>query len=228
MEADRLAHVLHLGQVGAPLLVDHAEHDELLGAPHQLGPVLLLQLLVDRGQLPDDRLDHLGDALTQRAQVHLGDRRQQRPGELAHPIPEALEVPGLPVPALAEGGHLLAHHVLQHAEEVGPGVDALQDLAPLAVDDLALLVHDVVVLDDVAPGVEVIALDPGLRALDLAAEHLGLEGHVLVHVQPAHQPLDPLPAEDAQQVVLEGEEESGLPGVALPPGPATELVVDAA
>ena len=48
-----------------------------------------------------------------------------------------------------------------------PERDTLEHLAPLSVDDLALLVHDIVVLDEIAAGVEVVALDLGLCPFDL-------------------------------------------------------------
>src|SRR3989449_9726641 len=48
-----------------------------------------------------------------------------------------------------------------------PERDTLEHLAPLPVDDLALLVHDVVVLDQIAAGAAGGALRPWLWPLDL-------------------------------------------------------------
>jgi hypothetical protein len=60
---------------------------------------------------------------------------------------------------------------------------ALEDAAALGVDDLALLVHHLVVLEDVLADLEVLLLDLRLRALDGAGDHLGLDRHVVGQVE---------------------------------------------
>src|SRR5665213_1843294 len=217
--------MLHVGEVGAPLGVDDVEHQRLLDGAHQLHAVLLLALLVEGRHLADERVDDVVDGVTEAVEV---DRLQlgQR-SDLAHPLPQALEVPVLAVASLAVGRHLLAHRLFQHRHQVLAGVGALEDLTAFAVDDLALLVHDVVVLDDVATGVEVVALHAGLRSLDLPRHEAVLDGHVLLDVEPVHDALHALTAEDAHQIVLEREEEASLTGVALAPRTAAQLIVDA-
>src|SRR5258706_30373 len=158
-----------------------------------------------------------------------GGRRWRHRGqlrELAHAVRQALDVP-LAAAALAGRRHLVVDQAIDHRQQVGAGVGALEDLATLAVDDLALLVHDVVVLDDVAARIEVVALDARLGALDLAGHHARLDGGVLVDAQAVHDALHALAAEDAHHVVLEGEGEARLAGVALAAGAAAQLVVDA-
>ena len=56
---------------------------------------------------------------------------------------------------------------------------------------------------------------------------LRFDGHVLFHAQPQHEILHALAAEDAQQVVLQREEESRAAGVALAAGAPAKLVIDA-
>ena len=112
--------------------------------------------------------------------------------------------------------------------DVGADVLAVQDLAALAVDDLALLVHDVVVAQHVFADLEVAALQLLLGALDGGGDHPGLDGGVLVQAHRVHQVLHPLAAEQAHQVVLQAQVEPGGAGVALTAGAAAQLVVDAA
>ncbi len=57
---------------------------------------------------------------------------------------------------------------------------------------------------------------------------LRLDRHVLFHAQAQHQILHALAAEDAQQVVLQREEETRTAGIALAAGASAKLVVDAA
>ena len=106
-------------------------------------------------------------------------------------------------------------------------VASLEDLAPLAVDRLALGVHDVVVLQDVLAPLVVQLLDLLLRVLDGAADHLRLDRLVVGPLQPLHDRRDPVAREHPHQVVLEREVEERLAGVALAARPAAELVVDA-
>ena len=82
--------------------------------------------------------------------------------------------------------------------------------------------------EHVFPGLEVPGLHLLLGVLDGVGEHLLLDGGVLVHPQLLHHAHDPLGAEEAHDVVLQGEVEPALAGVALTAGTAPQLVVDAA
>ena len=62
---------------------------------------------------------------------------------------------------------------------------------------------------------------------DALGDQLRFDRHVLFHAEPQHQVLHALAAEDAQQVVLQREEETRAAGIALAAGAAAQLVVDA-
>ena len=70
------------------------------------------------------------------------------------------------------------HLALDHLGEVGEGlvaeIGAVEDLLAPPVDHLALLVHDLVVLEDVLADLGVAGLDGALRLLDGPGDHLGL------------------------------------------------------
>ena len=103
-------------------------------------------------------------------------------------------------------------------------------LGALLVDDLALVVRDVVVLEQVLAQVEVVGLDLALRALDLASTSILLSIDLaFLHagrLQPALGALGI--AEDAHQVVFERQIEAARARVALAARTAAQLVVDAA
>ncbi len=105
---------------------------------------------------------------------------------------------------------------------------ALEDILPLGVHGHPLLVHDVVVFEKVLADGEVVALDLLLGPLDGLGDHRVLNGHALGHPDAGHQSLDAVASENPHQVVLEAQVEAGRSGIALAPGPAAELVVDAA
>ena len=96
------------------------------------------------------------------------------------------------------------------------------------VDHLALVVGDVVVLEQLLADVEVARLDLALRVLDRARDHARLDGLALGHLQRAHDRLQALAGEDLEQRILEREEEARAARVALAAGAAAQLVVDAA
>ena len=168
-------------------------------------------------------LRHVGDRL--RA-LHLLTRRRHRRAEveehvgdgLLHLVPEAIERLDL-----AD----LAGRLAVVAEDLGR-VDAEQELLTDLVDRLALLVHDVVVLEQVLADVEVAAFDLALRVLDALRHPRVLDGLVVRHAHLLHQRLDAVAGEDAHQVVLEREVEGARARVALTACTAAELVVDAA
>ena len=104
----------------------------------------------------------------------------------------------------------------------------VEDLVALGVDRLALLVDDVVELDDALADVEVEALDARLGALDRVRHEPRLDGDVLLEPEPLHQAGDAVGGEALHEVVVERQVEARRAGVALAAGTAAQLVVDAA
>src|SRR5207237_6513108 len=98
----------------------------------------------------------------------------------------------------------------------------------LLVDDRALLVEDVVVLEDVLAHDEVLLLDLLLRVLDLAREDAGLHRLVVRHLEALHDPVDPVAREQAHEIVMAGEVEARLGGAALARRAGAARVVDPA
>ena len=104
---------------------------------------------------------------------------------------------------------------------------ALENLPAQRVDVLALLVHHVVVLEEMLADGEVLRFDLLLRALDGARHHAVLDRHAFFHAEPLHQARDAVRPEDAHQVVFERQVEARRAGIALAAGAAAQLVVDA-
>src|SRR5690606_14722852 len=98
----------------------------------------------------------------------------------------------------------------------------------LLEDNLALVVDDVVELQEVLADFEVALLDPLLRGLERLVHPFVGNRLVFLDAKAAHDGIEPLGGEDTQQVVFKADVEFGAAGVALTSGTATELVVDAA
>ena len=225
-QADAFLEVIHVEEVLFPEGVEDGEHDDaLVVAELDFAEDLLLDLVT--------LVELVEDGVAELVAIELGgvDLVFELGAEDVVDLGEDL----LSVPLL--GVDFLGSELVEDAGEDGGDVvfgdelllgDAFHELAAEGVDGLALLVHDVVVLEDVLAGLEVLALDGFLSAFDALGDHAALDGDSLFHAEGLEERGDPLAGEDAHEVVFEGEEEAGGAGVALTAGAAAQLVVDAA
>ena len=108
------------------------------------------------------------------------------------PIPcervrQALEVPLVGVLAREVGVDDDVDLLVEERPDRLGQVLVVEDLVALGIDGLALLVDDVVVLDDALADVEVEALDAALRRLDRARDQPRLDGDVVLEAEPLHE-----------------------------------------
>ncbi len=110
-----------------------------------------------------------------------------------------------------------------------PGADFVaHPLDALLEDDLALVVHHVVELEDVLADVEVARLDLLLRLLQGLVDPGMNDRLVLLEAELLQHAIELVGAEDAHQIVFERQEEFRMARIALAAGAAAQLVVDAA
>ena len=76
-------------------------------------------------------------------------------------------------------------------------VFAGQDLAPLLVNHFPLLVHHIVILEDMFAYLEVVLLNLFLCVFDGTGHHSVLDGYIFFHAEFAHEAGDPVRTEDA-------------------------------
>ncbi len=216
------------GQVLAPVRVDALQHHRALEAGKGLAADLRDLGLVTLGRGRDDHLQQflVLDAL----RVLDGLRQRQLQAEV---VAQALLQAG-DVPLLFHrfGRHVLAEQIDQHA--LAQALDHLADVLRLEhlvaqlVDFLALVVGDVVVLQQLLADIEVAALDLALRRFDRARDDAGLDRFALGHLQAVHDRAHAVAGEDAQQLVVQRQIEARRTRVALAAGAAAQLVVDPA
>jgi len=202
-----------LDHIVAALLLQVAQRlVERLGNVGALLPVVVGRHVVD--VVHDAILPELHELLA----VHL-----QVEGEGAEEVlPQARNV-ALPVVPLHERLDVLVEHVEHLAVEPLAG----EGLAAALVDDLALRVEHVVVLQLALPDGEVVLLHLRLRPLDALVDPGVRDDLALLDAHAVHDLRHPVRAEEAHQVVLEGDVELALARVALAPGTAAQLKVDA-
>ena len=86
----------------------------------------------------------------------------------------------------------LVHHIAENAghvvfEDQFFLIHALEQLAAQAVDGLALLVHDVVIFEQMFAGFEILRFDGLLRGGDSAGDQSRLDGNAFFHAQTLQQ-----------------------------------------
>ena len=184
-EADRVLQVIHLPQVVTPPLVDDAQHDLALDLAHRLRAELGLTLrVVPRGVGHEDLVDLVG----RRTRTKLLDLN------LGRPVGQDLGAETVGVPFLGEvagaiGADGAVDGVGERPEGVLGQVHAVEHLVAPGVDHLALLVHDLVVLEHVLADLGVALLDGVLGSLDGLGDHAVLDRQILGPVL-AHHHLD--------------------------------------
>ena len=190
-----------------PLLIDDAQHQHALVIAHLVGADLALLRLVTFFQL-------IKGGVAQFLAIEFVDLHAFRDDVHAEAgedfFLQAVGVPGIGVRVLRD---VLRHQLAEDAgnvilEDQFLLLDAMQQLPAQSVDGMALLVHHVVVFEDVFAGLEVLRLDRLLRDLDASRDQLRLDRDAFFHPQPLQQVRHPLLGEDAHQVVFEREVEA--------------------
>ncbi len=227
-QMDAVTQMIHGRQVVLPQVVQHPQYDLLLEAAQRLGAGHLLLLPVGIGQ-------HLQDAFAQGFLVQLVVfvepllHRQLR-SEIA--VQYCFEARDVPLFRQRLRRNVLVDRLLERfATELGDSLANLvgcQQAVAHVVDDLALLVGDVIVFEQLLAHVEVASFDLALGFLDGVGDHAMLDGLAGFHAQRLHEVLHPIGSEDAHEAVFQRQVEAAGAGIALTTGAATQLVVDAA
>ena len=120
--------------------------------------------------------------------------------------------------------HILRDHIINRIAHAL----AVKNTASLAVDDLPLLVHYLIVLQKVFTNTEVIALYLLLGFLNGAGEHFVLDLLSVCDTQRVKHTHQALGTEQTHQVVFQRNIETGFSRVSLTSASSAELIVDTA
>ena len=126
------------------------------------------------------------------------------------------------------GVQLCLHDALYHLADLPADVLALQGQQPLGVYDFPLLVHDIVVFEQMLPDREVVGLDALLGPPDGLGDERMLDHVAFPQTHAGDHAGVAIGAEEPHEIVLEREIEPGRTRVSLAAAPAAELAVDPA
>ena len=172
-QADAAAEFFHLGEVVLPVAVEAADDDVAFDGGEGFGGFKFFALAVEVFDAVEDFFAHGGGV--EAADFVEGDAQ----GEGAvDPSEEGVElgVVGVGVVVGEEGVGACLDFVGDDAEEEFAGVVAAEGLVADAVDDFALVVEDVVVLEEAFADGVVLAFDAFLGGADAAVEEGVFEG----------------------------------------------------
>src|SRR5581483_7601527 len=224
-QTNALFEVIHREQMVFPQAVDHAQHHHALVIAHRLRTKDLFLRLVAFFQPGKDLITQLMPAQLLWIDAGASEIQAEVVDEF---VRKSLQVPLILADVL--GGKLIENPTQDAADVVlqnqFPLLNAFKQLAAQAIDGLALLVHHVVVLEQMFTRLEVLRFNGLLRTFDSLRDHLRLDRDALIHTQPLQQGAHPLLREDAHQIVFEREIEARLAGIALASCAAAKLIVD--
>ena len=124
--------------------------------------------------------------------------------------------------------HPLLDLMLDHVENDLPAILAVEDSLAEAVNLFPLIVHHLVVFEQMFSLIKVLLLALLLGAFDAAGNHRAFDGLAFLHAQIAEHRLHPVAGEDPQQLVFERKCEADGAGIALSACPPSKLVVNPA
>src|SRR5271170_5664905 len=209
-QPDSFLQMVHREQMVFPKHVERLQHHDLFDLPHHRLGEFRLALIVKLMHALGADIDQVVGAVNRLA-VEIG-LRVEAGAELE--LLEERVVDRLPVPLrgidfiVAVRTRDFLDQRVAHVEHVGLERRAAEQLAPAMVHHLALLVHDVVVFEQMFADVEVMRLDFFLRIFYRARDPSMLDRHAVFHANSIHQALQAVGAKDAQQVVFERKEKS--------------------
>ena len=96
----------------------------------------------------------------------------------------------------------------------------------LRVNNLTLLVHNIVILQDMLTNAEVTCFNLLLRIFDGLGNQAVFNRLIILHAQLIHDASNIITAEQAHQVILQAQEEFGRTGVTLTGATTAQLVIN--
>ena len=103
---------------------------------------------------------------------------------------------------------------------------AVQNTQTLCINDLTLLIHDLVIFQQVLSDTKVVILDLFLCTFDGVGKHLMFDLLAFFHAKRIEDTHQTFRTEQTHQVIFQRNIEAGFTRISLSTGPASQLVID--
>lgn len=225
-EVDGFAESVHGVEVFLPEAVDGVEDDVALKAFEGFGMLEFRLALVGGGDGFHEELGVFFDGSCGEGGFFLGEGEGEGGVD---PMEEAIVIGLLAFHGFKKRGGFFGNHLADDFGDEFARVGGVHDLVAVAVDDFALLVHDIIKLQSPLADHVVPLFDAFLGGFDAAVEPGVLEFFAFLEAEGFHDLGHAVAgAEVSHEVVLEADIKAGAAGISLAGATATELAVDAA
>src|SRR5699024_4015801 len=120
-------------------------------------------------------------------------------------IPQLVKVPVLDITRSSCCSDIISDSVSDHGTDIVLDIGCFQNLTAGCVDNLALLVEDLVVLENVLTHLKVLVLNLCLRALNGIGHHLGVNRNIIWNIQAVHHVFHGLANETHHELITHGQ-----------------------
>ena len=122
--------------------------------------------------------------------------------------------------------HGTVYNLFYHFHDVFAQICFCQDFFTLSVNNFTLLVHNVVIFQNVFTNVKVTTFNFLLRIFDGFGYEAMFDGFIIFHTKFIHNACNIITAKETHQIVFQGQEEFRGTGVTLTSATTTQLVID--
>ena len=224
-EPNTLFEVVHGIDVIHPAVVHDSQHDHLFHFPHAFSTDFGFLLIIKPVELTDRIRFKL--LCRQTVQVVLAIAKSfESVGKTLQVFIHQIKIPFLCKLAVhSYRNHDVFNKVVHHGQNVLLHILTKENLAALVIDNLSLLVHYVVVLENVFTDFEVASLYLLLSVFDGLGKH-PCGNRLILHAELIHHILNSVAAEKSHQIIFQRDEELGLTRVSLTSGTTSQLIVN--
>ena len=223
-QVDAFAQHVHVIKVFHPLVVDDSEHDDFFKFTHDGRGENFFALFVNVGcQSFQTLFEFVAAEFFKFRNLQTAGRRVNFFGVFDKFVELPLFGIKLFVRVLVE---FLLDDVVDHARNVVAKIFAAQNFSTFAVHDFALLIHNVIIFQNVLADVEVARLNFFLRVLNRPRDKRVLNRFVFFHAELVHDFGNGFGGEQAHQVIFERNVKSRFAGVTLTTRTSAQLVID--
>ena len=219
-----LAQHVHVVQVFHPFVVDDSKHDDLFQLAHDFFREHCLALLVSvLRQFFQVLFEFVAAEFFQFRNLQCSDGREN----FFRVFNQLVKLPLFGIKFFVRVLiHFLLDYVIDHAANVVTQIFSAQNFFPLAVQNLALLIHHVIILKDVLANVKVARLNFFLRVFNRPRYQRVLNRLVLFHAEFVHDFGDIFRGEQSHQVIFQRNVKPRLARVTLTATAPAQLIVD--